>query len=347
MAKILQSQFFKFHDAIKLETVDNKQVIEKRGMLIDEIRGYLKKKAEDENKSVIKFDVFNQGSYAMGTGNKPAFDEDDYDIDVALLFNVDKDNYTPLEVKEWVFNALDAKQFRTVEWRKPCIRVQYTEAGFPKFHIDFAIYSDAGSNKDGKIYIAKGKPTISKDQNIWEVSDPKRLKDLINGKYTDENEEAQFIRVIRFYKRWKDLKFDSVNGKPTGIALTALAYTGFQPAVKEFFNGRENIDDHKALIDLTKYIIAQFSYWSDRIEVKLPVPPYNDLFEKMTVEQCKSLKEKLEKLKGVLLSAYDETDPHEAGKMLKKEFGDDFPIPSKVETAQSRTKSVVSTNESA
>lgn len=347
MGKVVQSQFFKYHDNIKLETVDNKKVIEKRDMLIEEIRAYLKKKSEDEKKPLIRFDIFNQGSYAMGTGIKPAFDEDDYDIDVALLFNINKDNYTSLEVKEWVYNALNSKQFRTVEWKKPCIRVQYSEDGFPKFHVDFAIYSDSGSNPDNKTYLAKGKPTISKDQNIWEVSEPKRLKELINGKYSDQNEEGQFIRIIRFYKRWKDLKFDSVNGKPTGIALTALAYSGFEPSVKDYFNGSENIDDHKALISFTKYIIRQFSSWSNRIRVELPVPPYNDLCEKMTVDQCKTFKEKLEKLKDVLEDAYKETDPHEACKKLRKEFGEDFPIPTKEETAQSRSKSVVTTNESA
>ena len=346
MSKVVQSQFFKFHDAIKLESVDNKKVIEKRDMLIEEIRAYLKKKSEEEKKALVKFDVFNQGSYAMGTGIKPAYDEDDYDIDVALLFNVDKDNYTSIEVKQWVYNALNSKQFRTVEWKKPCIRVQYLEDGFPKFHIDFAVYSDAGSNKDNKTYLAKGKPTISSDQKIWEVAEPKKLKDLINGKYTDTNEETQFIRTIRYYKRWKDLKFDSVNGKPTGIALTALAYNGFKPCVKEYFSGRENIDDHQALVNFTKYILTQFN-WSNVIEVKLPVPPYNNLFEKMTDEQCKTFKEKLEKLKEVLEDAYKETDPHEACKKLRKEFGDDFPVPSKEETAQSRSKSVVSTNESA
>ncbi len=347
MNNTVQSQFYKFHDAIKLETVDNKQVIEKRDMLIEEIRAYLKKKSEDEKKALVTFDIFNQGSYAMGTGIKPAYNEDDYDIDVALLFNIDKDNYSTLEVKGWVYDALNVKQFRTVEWKKPCIRVQYTEEGFPKFHIDFAIYSDAKSNKDSRTYLAKGKPTISRDQNIWEVSEPKRLKEQINGRFTDVNEKAQFIRVIRYFKRWKDIKFDSINGKPTGIALTALAYNGFKPVVKDYFSGREAIDDHKSLIDFTNYIINQFSSWSGRIEVKLPVPPYNDLFEKMTDDQCKTFKEKLLKLKNVLEESYNEADPHEACKMLKKEFGEDFPIPSKEETAQSRTKSVVSSNESA
>jgi hypothetical protein len=154
MSSIVQSQFYIYHDRIKLEAVDNRQVIEKRDMLIEEVKAYFKKKAEEDGVK-ITFSSFNQGSYSMGTGNKPAYDEDDYDIDVALLFNVSKEEYGPLEVKQWVFDALDAKQFRTVEWKKACIRVQYQEQGLPKFHIDFAVYSDPECNKDKKTYIAK------------------------------------------------------------------------------------------------------------------------------------------------------------------------------------------------
>lgn len=345
MSTVLQSQFYKFHDSIKLENFDNKQVIEKRDMLIEEIKAFLKKKAEDEKKPLISFSVFNQGSYAMGTGIKPMYEEDDYDIDVAILFNISKSDYTPLEVKRWVYDALSAKQFRTVEWKKPCIRVQYTEAGFPRFHIDFAIYSDA--NSDGKTYIAKGTPTISSDQVKWEISEPKRLKDLINGKYSDSMEKSQFIRTIRYFKRWKDYNFDSVNGKPTGIALTALAYNGFNPNITtDYFSGERTDNDLKALINFTGYIINQFD-WNGRIEVKLPVPPFNDLFSKMTDDQCKTFKDRLKRLKQALEDAQAEADPHEACKLLKKEFGSDFPVPPKVDTAQSRKRAVVGTNESA
>ncbi|MDP1801491.1 MAG: nucleotidyltransferase [Bacteroidota bacterium] len=345
MSTVIQSQFYKYHDTIKLEAVDNQPVIEKINMLVEELRASLKKKSEEDGKPLITFSVETQGSNAMGTGNKPAFDEDDYDIDIALLFNINKDDYTPLEVKQWVHDALNAKQFRTVEWKKPCIRVQYTEAGFPKFHVDFAIYANA--NTDKKIYLAKGKPTISSDQNKWEISEPKLLKNLINGKYTDSLERSQFIRCIRYYKRWKDVKFDSVNGKPTGIAITALAYNGFKPHTVEYFNGQENINDLKALIEFTKYIINQFDFFTKRIKVNLPVPPYNDLFEKMTDDQCKNFSEKLKHLKDVLEAAAIEPDPHEACKKLQKEFGQDFPVPPKEDTAQSRKRAVVGTNESA
>lgn len=347
MSKIIQNQFFKFHDNIKLEVEDNKQLIEKRKMLVDEIRDFLKKKSEAENRPLITFTEFNQGSYSMGTGNKPVNDEDDYDIDTGLLFDISKTDYTPLQVKKWVHDALSIKQFRKVEWKKACIRVQYIEEGFPKFHVDFAVYSVSESNDDKKTYLAKGTPTISSDQIKWEESEPKRLKELINSKFSDSEHKSQFIRSIRYYKRWKDNKFLSVNGKPTGISITALALNGFVPCIKKnTFNNQLDVDDHMALIQFTKYILGQFS-WTGRIQVKLPIPPYNDLFDRMTDEQCKLFKEKLERLKESLDDAYSETDPQETCKILRKEFGDDFPIPPREETAQGRRKAVVGTSESA
>lgn len=346
MNKIIQSQFEKFHGTIKLDMDDLRKVIEKRDMLIDEIRAYLKKKSEKEEKPLITFTNINQGSYPTGTGIEPAFDTHDYDIDSALIFNVSKKDYNPLQVKGWVHEALDI-QFRTVEWKKPCIRVQYKENGLPNFHVDFAIYSSENSNEDSKTYLAKGKPTLASSQNVWEESQPKKLLELIGSKFTDQKEKSQFKRVIRYLKRWKDTKFSSANGKPHGIAITALAYNGFKPYVKNYFNNEEQTDDHKACLEFVGYIINCFSFFTDRISVHLPVSPGNDLFAKMQVGQCKDFKAKLEKLQTALSDAYDETDPHEACKLLQKQFGDDFPVPVKEETGQSRTKSLIGTNESA
>jgi hypothetical protein len=344
MGKVIQEQFIKFHKNIKLDMDDLKSVIEKRNMLIEEIRAYIKKMCEEKKIKLIRFESFNQGSYAMGTGNKAYHEEDDYDIDCGLLFEVSIEDYTPLQVKQWVFDALNSNQFRTVEWKKACIRVQYTEQGLPKFHVDFACYSN--TNDDGKTYLAKGTPTSSNGNKTWEEAEPKKLRDLINNKFTNDEECGQFKRIIRYSKRWKDKQFSSVNGKPTGIAFTALAYNGFTPCTKNPFTWAEDINDLKAMKDFMNYVLGQFDWWG-RIRVYLPVPPGNDLFEKMTDQQCKDFKEKLEKLRDALSEAEKEPDPHEACKILRKQFGDDFPVPPKEDTGQNRKKAVAGTSESA
>jgi hypothetical protein len=345
MSTIIQKQWFKFHENIRLDMNDLRSVIEKRDMLIEEIKAFFKKMCEEKKIKLIKIEVFNQGSYAMGTGNKAWLDEDDYDIDCGLLIEVSIEDYTPIQVKQWIYDALDSNQFRKVEWKNACIRVQYMQEGLPKFHVDFACYSNA--NADGKTYLAKGTPTGSSANRKWEIADPKKLRDLINNKFTDDAECSQFKREIRYMKRWKDKQFSSVNGKPTGIAFTALAYNGFKPHTKNPFTWAEDIDDLKATKDFVNYILEQFSWWDGRINVSLPVPPGNNLFAKMTDQQCEEFKQKLEKLRDALVEAEKETDPHEACKILRKQFGDDFPVPPKEDTGQSRKKAVAGTSESA
>ena len=94
-------------------------------------------------------------------------------------------------------------------------------------------------------------------------------------------------------------------------------------------------------------IIDQFSWLDGRITTYLPVEPGNDLFEKLSDGQCKTLKEKLENLKSVLENAEAEPDPHEASKMLNKELGDDFPIVEKDKSAQKRALAFPGKSESA
>ncbi|MCP4181192.1 MAG: nucleotidyltransferase [bacterium] len=346
MATYLQTEFNSFHEKVKLyDKEDNKELRDKRDMLAEELRTYFKKKAENEGTSKITFSLENQGSYSMGTGIKP-LEDCDYDIDVMVLLNISKDDYTPVEVKKWVYEALD-KHNRTVEYKKPCVRVQYFKDGKEAFHVDLALYSN--QNDNGKIYLSKGKPTSATEEKKWEVSEPKLLKDKINNKFDDTDDRLQMKRVIRYLKRWKDFKFNSTgNGKPTGIALTALAYDLFQTEInRNSFNSSVELRDIVALRKLVSSIIGEFSWFSDTISVNLPVEPYNDLFEKMSVNQQKILKEKLEKLKSALEKAESEPDPHEASKILIKQLGDDFPEVEKDKSAQKRALAFPGKSESA
>lgn len=347
MAKHLQKQFIQFHENIKLtDTEENKQLREKRDTLVSDLRDYFAKKAKEEGTAKITFDWENQGSYSMGTGIKP-LESNDYDIDVMLLFNFSKDDYQPVKVKDWVYEALDKKAKRTVEYKKPCVRVQYIKAGEEHFHVDLALYANV--NDDSKTYLSKGKPTSSTAEKKWEESNPKALKDKINNRFSDSDDRQQMKRIIRYLKRWKDLKFKSQgNGRPTGIAFTALAYDHFSPEISRVpFNSSVEPNDLVAMRKLVSKIIEQFSWWNSRITTYLPVEPGNDLFEKLSDEQCKTLKEKLENLKSVLEKAENEPDPHEASKMLNKELEEDFPIVEKDQSAQKRALAFPGKSESA
>lgn len=340
MSVKLQTEFNKFHELIKLKNIENNQDLrDKRDMLVEELQTWLKK----NDKPTVAF--MNQGSYAMGTGVKPLEDnENDYDIDVGLKFNLQTSDYpNPVEVKIWVEEAL-TRVNRTVEMMRPCVRVQYTKNGKPTYHVDFAIYGLNGE----QLQLAKGFRGSSAENKYWEDSDPEKLKKLLNDKFVDTDERAQFKRIIRYLKRWKDDKFPTKgDAAPTGIALTAMCYQWFKPKTEKW-NGDKEINDLKAL----KYLLIEICKSGNNcgLDVRLPVKPRNELCEKINASDnhVEKYKNKMKALKDAVSTAFGEIDPAEAAKMLEKEFGSDFPIPDKSDTGeQSKKAGIVSSTESA
>ncbi len=355
MKKHLQVEFTKFHEAIKLLDTDENEILRaKRGLLIDDLTAGLKKKFEDDGLPVPKFDWFNQGSYAMGTGVKPL--DSDYDIDIGIRFHFSKSDNLPVDVKEWVYDVLNATAKRTVQWKLPCVRVQYHKESEPIYHVDLAIYSGGEYNEDLKDYLARGKPSSKKEDKIWETADPETLKDIVENRFTEADDKAQFRRVIRYLKRWKDENFSSIgSAAPTGIAITALALSQFEPMrTIDTTENKSYYDDLGATTRFVEGILGQFTLTWDgekyvpAIAVHLPVEPFNDLFCKMTLVQKGALKTKLETLRDTLNAVITNGgDPHADATKLQGEFGSDFPVPDKKETAQKTSKPYTSSSQSA
>ena len=205
----VQTYFNKFHDTIKRSYDDNSTLREKRDLLLDDLREGLGRYAQNQNVKIPRFEHFNQGSYAIGTGIEPLPD-DDYDIDVGLNFHLSKNDYSPVEVKKWVYEALHTGN-RTVEYKRPCVRVQYHRRGEELYHVDLAIYSGSNSNWGNQTYLAKGFLGSSPGNQVWEVADPQKLIEIIQQRFQYQEDRNQFRRVIRFLKRWKDVNF-SANG---------------------------------------------------------------------------------------------------------------------------------------
>ena len=317
----LQTQFNKFHNTIKVDFDDSGLLRDKRDLIVDNLRDGLKRLFP---KYTPTFTYFNQGSYDLATGVEPLAGED-YDIDVGIIFNFSKGSYKPVQVKEWVFKALNTGS-RTVEIKRPCVRVQYHSNTEKWFHVDLAIYSTDKDYFGNEVnYIAKGFPGSSEDNKLWELSEPFRLKELLRSKISDSFDREQFRRIIRYLKRWKDYNFST--GRPTGIALTACCYNLFTVQKNYVYNSYPltyQYDDLKALQNVVNGMIGMFT-WNGQISVKLPVQPYNELFKKMSNIQMALMKTELITLRDALVAASNEYYSSSACTRLQKVFGSDFP----------------------
>jgi Second Messenger Oligonucleotide or Dinucleotide Synthetase domain len=333
----VQKYFEDFHTSIKLDDDDEKAKLrEKRDTLLRALRSNL-----DED--VPTFRSFNQGSYSMHTGVLPS--DGNYDIDVGLIFDCKKDKYPdPVVLKKKVRDALDTHG-RTVEIRRPCVTVNYMRGDEVDYHVDLAIYAE---RDDGLLDLAKGKENSSSDKRVWEPADPKELTSIICDAFTNDKDLAQYRRCIRYIKRWRNVQFSN-GGAPISIALTLAAKYWFKP----YFEISGSPGDLIAMLGWVKAMLAQFQWEStdeglhERLKVFLPVTPYNDVMAGMTKTQMAKFKEKLEKLRDALSDAYDEALPEDACKLLNKQFGDDFKVPEKKDTAKSVRAPFISTGNSA
>ncbi|GMV27612.1 MAG: hypothetical protein AMXMBFR58_36430 [Phycisphaerae bacterium] len=316
----LQSKFRTFDEAIKLKRFDeNAELREKRDRVLTRLRDGLARAQRPT------FEPFNQGSYDMGTGVKPV--AGDFDIDVGLVFNIDKAQYPdPVKVKEWVFTAVNGHTQKPVGFRRPCITVFYSQGGEPLYHVDLAVYA---KDMRGGLHLATGKQNSSADQRKWVQSSPRDLTDLISKKHSGDDAD-QFRRVIRYLKRWKDFGFSvEGNAAPRGIALTACAYLWFTPGKKtvwDVWNNKVEYDDLSATHQVVSSMISAFS-WSGRLSVQLPLPPGNDLFARMSDQQMVEFKQRLVSLRDALSAAASlaSSNEPEACRRLARVFGPDFP----------------------
>lgn len=334
----VQKQFEDFHASIKLDDDDeNAKLREKREILIKTLKANL-------GDDVPAFESFNQGSYSMFTGVVPI--DGNYDIDVGLVFDCAKDKYPdPVKLKKKVRDALDSN-VRTVTIRRPCVTVDYLVDGEPDYHVDLAIYA---KREDEMLDLAKGKENSTAEFRVWEVSDPKRLTELIRTAFSDSEELAQYRRCIRYLKRWRHVQFRN-GGAPLSIALTVAAREWFQP---NFANTGKPLD-LLAMLDWTKAMLAHFEsvYTAEdglysRLKIQLPVTPHGDLMERMTKGQMETFQERLQALRDALQAAEAEELPEDACKILNRQFGDDFKVPEKAQTARAVTAPVISTGSSA
>lgn len=340
----LHKLFLAFHQNITLKPDEEKAVlVEKRGRILERLADGIKAQRA-AGKNIPAYREINQGSYTMGTGVKPV--DGDYDLDVAILFDMSaSDCPDPLEAKKWVYDALEGHT-KEVRVREPCVTVFYQEKGEHVYHVDLAIYAE----KLGP-HLARAKLGSAPALRRWEQSDPQALLAKARQRFTELDDDGQCRRVICGLKRWKEITFSSDgHAAPRGIALTAAALQWFVPSKKrDAVSGQTRFDDAVAMRDFASRMLAEFGVTgsSRRLYVRLPVPPGNDLFAKMTDGQMSDFYDRLTKLRDGLTAAIEDPDPVTAATTVAKLLGPDFPIPARADTASPRGPAIISSGHSA
>lgn len=330
--KTLQAAFEAFDDQIRLPRLDEDgdgqaRLRAIRDETVESLRDGLVAIYKDTDEARPTFEVRNQGSYAIGTGTRPIGGRD-YDIDVALMMNLsheDKRWSDPTTLKQKLLEALEHEGGTATQpgFMRPCLRVDYPD---DNVHVDLAVYA----TQQG-VRLARGFVGSSEVNKEWTRADPMGLVEHLSNTPLGYDDRRQYFRVVRLWKRWKDLKFsDRGQAAPPGVGLTALARHLFI-AKKNWGDG--SYDDLRALYSVVSDTVARFyRAWDaerevhyEKLEFALPSPPYNDIFERMSSRQMQGFYDKLVAFRDALKAAIDATDPADAASILRTRCFDEFP----------------------
>ncbi len=331
----LQNQFNKFDGNIYLTWQDEKlkKIREKDESIKEDIINDFKEKGYPVIES------FKQGSYITNTTIEPI--DGEYDIDVGIVISAEKAPEDPIDVKKSLRDVLSLRNFKEPKIKKPCVTAQYYKAGEKHFHLDYPVYK---KNDNNIYYLAVGKEHSQKEQRSWEESDPKGLIDWLNDKNAFDNDDSyqQYKRLIRYTKRWRDYCIpESEQKKIYSIGLSVMIKESFVKSI----SADGDINDLLALKVTVQRILIKYFRCTDYaekkyvVQVKLPVRPYRDIFEKHGNTVGTLLYNKFEKLKEKLDSVYEEPSLVKQCETLNKDiFGSDFPIPDDDDDTKSANK---------
>ena len=333
----IQTHFDKFHDKIKLGREDD--AYKKARDRDDSIKTEVKAAFSEAGYPVIA--EFIQGSLMTHTGIVPI--SGDYDIDRALVIDEEMAPENPVAPKKKTLDVLEDRGFKNAKIKKPCVTADYAS---DNVHIDFIVYKRLGDQH----YLAVGKKNSDEHNREWSAADPLGLLAWINDD-SDYNKDAandvlaQFRRLVRYLKRWRDVQFsDTVAAKVYSIGLTVMVKKKFQPSFST-----EGARKDLAALRATVEAILNAGYFDEEkdnkysVRVDLPMEPWRDIFYGSSLDtgtllynKLKHLKEHLEKTEGL-------SDEREQCEILNKLFGDDFKVPEPSNGSSKARKAVYAT----
>lgn len=217
--KNLHNVFNRFYGKhVVLQKTHKNSLFQKKNLNIDRLKEGLKVyNLEKGTDYKLAEEPVVQGSVAMSTVTQN--DNNDYDIDVAIVFEKDELPEGTTATKNIVENALRKKctNFKTPPTAKTnCVRIEYSEG----YHIDFAIYRRYKRNPQDDEYV------YEHCGSEWRERNPR----AITTWFVEANKEKDYKlrEVVRLLKMFSKSR-ESWRNMPGGLILSVLACEEFQP----------------------------------------------------------------------------------------------------------------------
>ncbi|WP_163537588.1 cyclic GMP-AMP synthase DncV-like nucleotidyltransferase [Gracilibacillus sp. YIM 98692] len=228
----LHNEMKDFHDyEVKLSEDEANKLRDLKGTNIKNLKSGLSAINDEKKKNYALVDDVVQGSMAMHTVTQN--DENDYDIDVAVIFDKDNIPSSALDCRKLVEDALRRKCTNFVvppTTGKNAVRVQY-QAGY---HIDFAVYRKYKENEEDEEFV------FEHAGPSWNSRHPKEIRDYFNQQIREDSpkeddegvvvKKNQMRRIIRLLKMF--CRSRSNWSLPGGIILTTLVDECYVPNSK-------------------------------------------------------------------------------------------------------------------
>lgn len=305
-----------YHENVRLNQEDRDKLREYKRLNIERLKSGIDAVNEEENKSYPYPNIIEQGSIPMHTANQHP--DNDYDIDIAVIFKKDDISNSPLEARKLVEKALKKKTgnfSREPEARINAVTVWYSEG----YHIDFAIHREFEDIWGVKQYEHAG--------SVWSERNPRAIKDWFSncvstlspsGNYGVDVESGQFRKIVRLIKKFTKSRDNW--SLPGGLVLSVLTEECYRP---------DNLRDDIALVKTIKAINARLKL---NKQVLNPVNSsseltYKNKFKHEVNRLSKKLNQAENKLNVLFKSDCTEQEANKAWKWL---FNSDYWVKSEV-----------------
>ncbi|MGV2965264.1 nucleotide-binding domain-containing protein [Paenibacillus sp. AGC30] len=250
----LDSKFKTFYGThVILPLIDKNNLYAKKNLNVTRLKdGLVEYNEENGTNYTLAEEPVVQGSVAMSTVIQN--DSNEYDIDVALVFEKDDLPSGPIATKNLIVNALKrkTKQFRIEpEAKTNCVRISYADG----YHVDFAIYRRYKDNDEDDVY------QYEHCGSIWRKRDPRAITQWFNKENKDKDYKIRDI--VRLIKMFSKSRLSWAN-MPGGLIQSVL--------VVEKFESSERMDER-----FYKTMIAVRDRLKDNKEVDNPTDPLSSL----------------------------------------------------------------------